>query len=284
MTPPGTLTGESVHIDASLSSQFVSGLLLAAPRMARGLTITHTGDTLPSLPHIEMTIACLEARGVAVHSAEPGVWRVEHSEIQPLEVTIEPDLSNAAPFLAAALIAGGEVTLEGWPMATTQVGRHVPELLERFGASVHYGSSSVTIGGGAGWVNGAKFRGVDLDLRHAGELAPTLVALSTLASGPSRFRGIGHLRGHETDRLSALVSNIRAIGGNATELPDGIEVIPQPLEGGPWGAFDDHRMATSGALLGLGVRGIVVDDIECTSKTLPEFVALWSALVESPSL
>jgi 3-phosphoshikimate 1-carboxyvinyltransferase len=283
MTPPAVLTGESVTIDASLSSQFVSGLLLAAPRMPRGLTITHTGESLPSLPHIDMTIASLRARGVSVDSPKPGVWRVDPGDINPIDVTIEPDLSNAAPFLAAALISGGEVTLEGWPQHTTQVGRHVPELLEIFGAEVHYGESSVTVSGGAGWVNGAQIRGVDLDLSHAGELAPTFIALSALADGPSTFRGIGHLRGHETDRLSALVSNIQALGGNARELPDGIEVTPAPLDGGPWAAFDDHRMATSGALLGLGVRGIVIDDIACTSKTLPEFVELWSALVESPA-
>lgn len=283
MTPPAVLTGDSVTIDASLSSQFVSGLLLAAPRMPRGLTITHTGESLPSLPHIDMTIASLRARGVSVESPKPGVWRVEPGDINPIDVTIEPDLSNAAPFLAAALISGGEVTLEGWPQQTTQVGRHVPELLEIFGAEVHYGESSVTVSGGAGWVNGAQVRGVDLDLSHAGELAPTFIAVSALAEGPSTFRGIGHLRGHETDRLSALVSNIQALGGNASELPDGIEVTPTPLDGGAWAAFDDHRMATSGALLGLGVRGIVIDDIACTSKTLPEFVELWSALVESPA-
>jgi 3-phosphoshikimate 1-carboxyvinyltransferase len=162
------------------------------------------------------------------------------------------------------------------------VGRHVPELLENFGAGVHYGTTSVTVSGGAGWVGGTQIPGVDLDLSHAGELAPTLIALSALATSPSTFRGIGHLRGHESDRLSALVSNIQGLGGNARELADGIEVTPAPLDGGTWAACEDHRMATSGALLGLGVRGIVVDDIACTSKTLPEFVALWSDLVESP--
>lgn len=282
MTSPVELTGNSVTIDASQSSQFVSGLLLAASRMPGGLGITHTGDSLPSLPHIEMTIACLEARGVVVSTPRTGVWVVEPGPIAPLEVTIEPDLSNAAPFLAAALITGGSVTVDGWPLETTQVGAHVPALVERFGATVLRNQGSVTVDGGAGWVNGATLQGVDMDLSHAGELAPNLVVLSTLAEGPSRFRGIGHLRGHETDRLSALVENIRELGGSALEHDDGIEVTPRPLHGGAWKSFDDHRMATSGALLGLAVEGVVVDDIGCTSKTLPEFADLWRVLVESP--
>jgi 3-phosphoshikimate 1-carboxyvinyltransferase len=282
MTSPVQLTGNSVTIDASQSSQFVSGLLLAAARMPGGLSITHTGDTLPSLPHIEMTIACLEARGVGVSTPRTGVWVVEPGPIAPLNVSIEPDLSNSAPFLAAALITGGSVTVDGWPAETTQVGAHIPALLERFGATIIRNHSSVTVDGGAGWVNGSALQGVDMDLSHAGELAPNLIALSTLAESPSRFRGIGHLRGHETDRLSALVENIRALGGIALEHPDGIEVTPAPLDGGGWRSFEDHRMATSGALLGLGVRGVVVDDIACTSKTLPEFTDLWRALVESP--
>lgn len=281
ITSPGRLTGNTVTIDASQSSQFVSGLLLAAARMPGGLTITHTGEGLPSLPHIEMTIASLAARGVSVSSPTRGVWIVEPGPIAAIDVTIEPDLSNAAPFLAAPLITGGRVTIEGWPGHTTQVGALVPELLEYFGATVHRGENSVTVDGGAGWIHGAVLKGVDLDLSHAGELAPNLVTLSTLASGASRFRGIGHLRGHETDRLRALVENIRALGGDATEHPDGIEVNPTPLDGGMWKSWEDHRMATSGALLGLGVRGVVVDDIGCTAKTLPEFEQLWTALVES---
>lgn len=283
MTSPDALTGEHVTIDASQSSQFVSGLLLAGARMPRGLTITHTGDSVPSLPHIEMTIACLRARGVIVHSSSLGVWRVEPGPIAPREVTIEADLSNAAPFLAAALITGGAVTLHGWPETTTQVGADVPSLLEAFGATVTRHAGSVTVDGGAGWSHGATLRAVDLDLSHAGELAPNLVSLATLAEGPSRFRGIGHLRGHETDRLGALVSNIGALGGTATEHPDGIDVVPGALRGGTWKAFEDHRMATSGALLGLAIPGIVVDDIACTAKTLPEFSTLWDALVESPA-
>ena len=273
----------SVSIDASASSQFVSGLLLVAARLPDGLTITHTGTELPSLPHIEMTVQCLRARGVEVDSSLPGVWRVPPGPIAALDVEIEPDLSNAAPFLAAPLITGGQVRIQGWPHQTTQVGAEVPRILEHFGATFHLSGSTVTVDGGKGWRHGGEIPGVDLDLSHAGELAPTVIALSALASSPSVFRGIGHLRGHETDRLAALVANIRSLGGYAEETTDGLVVKPQPLDGGVWKAFADHRMATSGALLGLGVRAVEVDDISSTNKTLPEFPRLWAELVESPA-
>ena len=282
MTTPEKFAATTITIDASSSSQFVSGLLLAAARMPGGLTVIHEGERLPSLPHIEMTIEALRHRGATVHTPETGVWTVAAGPIAPLDVEIEPDLSNAAPFLAAPLITGGVITLNQWPETTTQVGADVPRLLEAFGATVTRGPGSVTIDGGSGWNHGGAFPGVSLDLSHAGELAPTLVTLATLASTPSQFSGIGHLRGHETDRLQALVSNIHALGGEATEEAEGITVIPTQLDGGVWESYEDHRMATSGALIGLAVRGVVVDDIACTHKTLPEFDRLWAELVESP--
>ena len=281
ITSTGQSTNRAVSIDASASSQFVSGLLLMGARLPGGLTVTHTGSHLPSLPHIEMTLACLRARGVEVEASTPGVWRVAAGPISAVDVEIEPDLSNAAPFLAAPLITGGNVSIESWPKNTTQVGADVPRILESFGATFTLSNSTLTLDGGTGWRHGADIPGVDLDLSHAGELAPTVISLAALASGPSVFRGIGHLRGHETDRLAALVENIRALGGSAEETLDGIAITPAPLDGGLWKAFADHRMATSGALLGLGVRGVAVDDISSTGKTLPEFPELWAALVES---
>ena len=281
ITSSGPSTHNAVSIDASESSQFVSGLLLMGAKLPQGLTVTHTGSHLPSLPHIEMTLSCLRARGVEVDSSTPGVWKVAAGPIDAVDVEIEPDLSNAAPFLAAPLITGGKVSIEGWPSQTTQVGADVPRILEHFGATFTLSDSILTLDGGAGWRHGGDIPGVDLDLSHAGELAPTVISLAALASGPSVFRGIGHLRGHETDRLAALVENIRSLGGLAEETPDGIAVTPAPLDGGLWKAFADHRMATSGALLGLGVRSVVVDDISSTGKTLPEFPELWAALVES---
>jgi 3-phosphoshikimate 1-carboxyvinyltransferase len=274
----GMVEGGEITIDASASSQFVSGLLLAAPRFRDGLVLRHAGDRLPSLPHIEMTIDTLARRGVTVTSPEPATWVVGPGEIAGADVHIEPDLSNAGPFLAAALLAGGRVTIAGWPAATTQVGDLFRTLLPRFGARVSRDAGGLTVDGGSGWRTGRTWEGVDLDLTEGGELAPTFAALAALATTPSRITGIGHLRGHETDRLAALVAEITGLGGRVTELADGLAFEPAPLHGAPWRAYADHRMATTGALLGLVVPGVVVDDIATTAKTLPEFPTLWEQI------
>jgi 3-phosphoshikimate 1-carboxyvinyltransferase len=277
----GRVAGGDISIDASQSSQFVSGLLLAGARFTNGLTLRHTGEHLPSMPHIEMTIACLRARGVTVTEAERGVWRVDPGPISAIDIEIEPDLSNAAPFLAAALVAGGTVTIPQWPAHTTQVGDDLGEYFEEFGATVTRDSRGLTVDGGLGIHGGRPIRGVSLDLSTGGELAPALIALAALADSPSTFTGIAHLRGHETDRLAALVTEINRLGGNATELPDGIHLEPAPLHGGEWQSYHDHRMATAGAIIGLAVDGIDVDNIGTTAKTLPDFPAMWTAMLDA---
>ncbi|MBT1634243.1 3-phosphoshikimate 1-carboxyvinyltransferase [Clavibacter michiganensis] len=271
----GAVPGGDIGIDASASSQFVSGLLLAAPRFTEGLRLRHTGATLPSMPHIAMTIRTLAERGVVVDSPEPGLWVVPPSAIGGRDVAIEPDLSNAAPFLVAALVAGGRVTIPGWPAETTQVGADLIELLPRFGATVTREGGALVVDGGPGLAAGGRIPGVDLDLSRGGELAPALVALAALADGPSRITGIGHLRGHETDRLAALAAEITGLGGSVTELEDGLAIEPAPLHGGTWRAYEDHRMATAGAIIGLAVPGVEIDDIGTTAKTLPQFPELW---------
>ncbi|QEO10439.1 3-phosphoshikimate 1-carboxyvinyltransferase [Protaetiibacter larvae] len=276
----GEVAGGELAIDASASSQFVSGLLLAAPRFRNGLTLRHTGERLPSLPHIRMTIECLAARGVRVEEPEPGVWVVAPQPIRALDVQIEPDLSNAGPFLAAALLAGGTVTVGGWPTETTQVGDELLRILPRLGATVTRDGERVTIDGGVGVRGGAPVRAVDLDLAIGGELAPPIATLLAFADGTSRITGIGHLRGHETDRLAALATEIGRLGGEVVEFDDGLEIRPRPLHGGAWEAYADHRMATAGALAGLVVPEVTVDDIGCTAKTLPEFPELWDRLLD----
>jgi 3-phosphoshikimate 1-carboxyvinyltransferase len=279
----GTVTGGELAIDASASSQFVSGLLLVAPRFEDGLLLRHTGTQLPSLPHIEMTIACLAARGVEVDSPTPGTWLVAPQPIHALDVAIEPDLSNAAPFLIAAIVSGGTVAIEGWPRTTTQVGAMLARLLPSYGASVSWRGDALLVDGGIGIRGGAQIPGRDLDLAAAGELAPAIVALAALANSPSRITGIGHLRGHETDRLAALAAEINSLGGSVTELDDGLLIEPRPLRGGAWRSYEDHRMATAGAILGLAVPGVRIDDIGTTAKTLPQFPGLWAATTKSIS-
>lgn len=269
----GSLRGGRVELDASLSSQFVSALLLSAPRFEQGVHVVHTGERLPSLPHIEMTLEALRSRGVVADSPAPGEWRVEPGPIRARDAAIEPDLSNAAPFLAAALAAGGSVRVPNWPATTTQVGDRLRRLLPEFGGAAEFENGVLTVSG-----DGA-IRGVRLHIPEAGELAPTLVGLAALADGPSEITGIGHIRHHETDRIAALVAEIRRLGGDADELEDGIAVRPSPLRGGVWRSYADHRMATTGALVGLRVEGVEVEDIACTSKTLPEFPELWGRML-----
>ncbi|PZR52080.1 3-phosphoshikimate 1-carboxyvinyltransferase [Xylanimonas oleitrophica] len=274
----GGLRGGAVDVDASASSQFVSGLLLAAARFDEGLTLRHVGATLPSLPHIEMTVATLREAGVEVDDSRDGIWVVSPGPVAAREVRVEPDLSNAAPFLAAALVAGGTVSVPGWPAATTQPGALVPELLTRMGGDARLTADGVLRVTGTGRVHG-----IDVDLRAAGELAPTFAALAALADSPSRLRGIAHLRGHETDRLAALATEITRLGGQAEETRDGLVITPRPLHGGTFRTYADHRMATSGALVGLRVPGVLVEDVETTAKTLPGFAGMWRAMVSGTS-
>jgi 3-phosphoshikimate 1-carboxyvinyltransferase len=265
----GRVAGGSVDVDASESSQFVSALLLAAARFERRLTLRHIGATLPSLPHIDMTVATLRDVGVEVDDSRDGIWEVAPGPIAARDVRVEPDLSNAAPFLAAALVAGGTVRVPGWPAATTQPGAMVPELLERMGGTATLDGDVLTVTGTG------EIHGIDVDLRAGGELAPTFAALAALADSPTRLRGIAHLRGHETDRLAALATEITRLGGQCEETRDGLVITPRPLHGAVFRTYADHRMATSAALLGLRVADLRVEDVATTAKTLPGFDGLW---------
>ncbi|HWN36530.1 MAG TPA: 3-phosphoshikimate 1-carboxyvinyltransferase [Pseudonocardia sp.] len=276
----GGLPGGEVVLDASGSSQFVSGLLLSGAAYDKGLTVIHDGKPVPSLPHIEMTVEMLRAAQVDVDDSEPNAWRVPPAPIAARDWVVEPDLSNASVFLAAAAITGGRVTVLGWPAASTQPGAAILGVLEQFGATVTTGPEGVTVTGPG------RLTGVDVDLHDVGELAPTIAALAALADTPSQLRGIAHLRGHETDRLAALATELTALGSDASETPDGLAIRPRPLHGRsdrPWGAYADHRMATAGALIGLVIPGVTVDDIGCTDKTIPDFPGRWAALVSDNS-
>lgn len=271
----GAVTGGLVEIDASASSQFVSGLLLSGATFTEGLTVVHTGRTVPSAPHIAMTVTMLREAGVDVDDSTPNRWRVEPGPIAARNWAIEPDLSNAVPFLAAAIVTGGRVAVTGWPHVSVQPSDSVLELLTHVGAIVRQTDSHLEVSGPG------EYGGFDVDLQAVGELAPSVAALAALATpgSVSRLRGIAHLRGHETDRLAALSAELGALGGQCEETADGLVITARPLHAGPWRSYADHRMATAGAIVGLRVPGVEVEDIGTTAKTLPDFPRMWAAML-----
>lgn len=271
----GKVDGGRIRIDASASSQFVSGLLLAGARYESGIEIVHTGsDPVPSTPHIEMTLAVLRSAGVDAEVTRTGSWRVRPGPVDAQDWAIEPDLSNAAPFLAAAVLTGGQVVIPGWPQRTTQAGDALRILLTAMGARVERSGPDLIVSGTG------TLAGIEADLQDVGELTPVIAALAAIASTPSTLYGIGHLRGHETDRLAALSTELTRLGGDVTEESDGLTIRPRPLHGGTWHSYADHRMATAGAVIGLLVPDVVVDDIDCTRKTLPDFPGMWRRLLD----
>jgi 3-phosphoshikimate 1-carboxyvinyltransferase len=282
----GSLAGGAVTLDASASSQLVSGLLLAAPRYGKGVEVRHRGARAPSAAHIGMTVAMLREAGAEVESwadggrpgQGPDTWRVHPGEIEPREVTVQPDLSNAVPFLAAALVTGGTVTIADWPARTWQPAAQILALLRGFGAECELTGDGLTVRGGGA------IRGVNADLADASEAAPVAAALAALAGSPSRLTGIGHMRRHETDRLAALAAEIGALGGEVTELPDGLAIRPRPLAatGRPFDSYDDHRLVMAAAVLSLAVPGVQVANAATVGKTFPEFTRLWEAMLASP--
>jgi 3-phosphoshikimate 1-carboxyvinyltransferase len=271
----GRLRGGSVVLDASSSSQLVSGLLLSAPRYDEGITVRHEGPPLPSAPHLAMTVEALRAAGAVVDDTTPGNWSVRPGALVPRDAVVEPDLSTAAAYLAAPLVAGGSVTVLGWPRHTAQPGAVLPELLAAMGGSVSRTDDSVTVSAGSG------LHGIDADLRDAPELTTVLTALAALADSPSTFVGVAHIRLQETDRLAALAKELTGLGGDVRELPDGVEIRPRALTGGTMHSYDDHRLAMAWAVLGLAVEGIGVENVATTRKTVPDFTGSWQRMLES---
>lgn len=270
----GVIPGGTLDIDASASSQFLSALMLIGPRTQNGITVRHIGSALPSMPHIEMTVAMLRDFGadVQVDSAEQ-IWRVLPGTLHGRDMVIEPDLSNAAPFLSAAMVCGGEITIADWPRSTTQPGDHLRQILSTMGAEIHLNDNGLTLRG-----NG-EISGIDIDLHDVGELTPAIAALAALAMTPSHLRGIGHLRLHETDRLDALTREINSLGGKVEQEESALHITPAPLHGGIFHTYEDHRLATAGAVIGLAVEGIEVENIETTRKTITDFPSLWNGVV-----
>ena len=275
---PG-LRGGSVTMDASASSQFISALLLAGSMYPKGVSVRHTGPPVPSQPHIEMTIETLRDVGAVVDDSEPNTWSVAPGPLGALDVLVEPDLSNAAPFLAAAAVTGGRVRVPGWPGYTTQAGDAFRDILDAMGAEVRLDRDHLEVRGGG------SLNGVDVDLHDAAELTPVVAALAALADSPTWIRGVAHIRGHETDRLAALRRELTGLGADIEETQDGLHIRPARLVGGRFRTYADHRMVMAAAVLGLAVPGIVVEDAATVAKTLPTFTLLWDTmLAPAPSV
>jgi len=270
----GKVKGGEVEIDASASSQFVSALLLLAPATEIGIKIKNIGPDLPSLPHIQMTIHMLEVFGAQVEISK-NQWAVKPVTLSGQDLTIEPDLSNAAPFMAAAMICGGSVVINDWPKSTPQPGDQLRNIFAQMGAKIELTSTGLKVSG-SGEING-----IDIDLHDVGELTPAIAALASLAKSPTTLRGIGHLRLHETDRLSALANEINNLGGAVTEGPGELLIEPTKMVASQlFKSYEDHRMATAGAIIGLAVDGVVVENIETTRKTLPDFPGMWQMILK----
>ena len=270
----GSIPGGDLVIDASASSQFLSALLLVAPSMTNGITAQHRGGSLPSMPHIDMTVQMLRDFGAVVHVDKAAQsWRVEPGILRGQDLVIEPDLSNAAPFLSIAMVCGGSITIADWPKSTTQPGDQLRDIFTQMGAQVEFTTDGLTLTGGKA------IHGIDIDLHDVGELTPSIAALAALADSPSHLRGIGHLRLHETDRLAALTREINSLGGNVVEEETALHITPAPLHGGTFHTYEDHRLATAGAVIGLVVPDVLIENVATTRKTLTDFPGLWNSLV-----
>jgi len=269
----GYINGGEVEIDASASSQFLSSLLLVAPLMKQGLKIKNVGKNLPSKPHIEMTIAMLAQYGAVVDTSIANQWSVVPTKLSGVDLVIEPDLSNAAVFMAAPILCGGEVIIKDWPRKTTQPGDQLRHIFSEMGGVIDFVDQGLKVR------SSGQIRGIDIDLGDVGELTPVIAALACFANSPSHLRGIGHLRLHETDRLSALKSELTALGAEVIEEESALRIHPKPMKSGVFHTYEDHRLATAGALIGLAVDGVEVENIETTKKTITDFPALWSQLL-----
>lgn len=269
----GSVSGGQIHLNSSASSQFVSALLLAAAEFTDGLTITNTGAQLPSLTHINMTVNQLRNRGVHVDDTSTNRWQVFPGPIQGAEIDIEPDLSNAGPFIAAGLVTGGSMTIQHWPELTDQPGQKWLDIIAAFGGHAERDGNAMVFSAGR------QLHGVDLDLHGVGELTPVIAAIASLAHSPSQLHGIAHLRGHETNRLEALSTELNKLGSHVTQCDDGLHIDPRPMSGGTFATYSDHRMAHAAAVIGLQVPDLLVEDIKTTDKTYPGFAPAWERLV-----
>ena len=255
--------GGRTSIAGDISSQYLSALLMAAPCASKSVDIEVTGD-LVSKPYIDMTLGVMAQFGATVLCPDPHRFTIAPQEYKAANYDIEPDASAASYFFAAAAITGGEVTVEGLTSYALQGDVHFVEALEQMGCEVDYGDDSIT-------VRGRKLSGVDIDMNAISDTAQTLAVVALFAEGATRIHNVGHMRHKETDRVAAVVNEIRRMGIEAEELDDGLTITPGQIQPATIETYDDHRMAMSFALAGLRTEGIRIADPLCTGKTYPHF-------------
>jgi 3-phosphoshikimate 1-carboxyvinyltransferase len=265
---PGGLVGGDIRVPGDTSSQFLSGLLLASPYAAGGVDLSLTTG-LVSRPFVALTTAVMAAFGVTVTEGG-GAFHVPAGHYRATDYPVEPDASAASYFLAAAVIAGGRVTIAGLGGGTLQGDARFADLLGRMGATVERTDDATTVS------MSGPLRGLgDVDMSDLPDVAQTLAVVAAFADAPTRVRGVGFIRGHETDRIAAVVRELRRCGIDAAEEPDGFVVRPGSPRPARIETYDDHRMAMSFALLGLRAPGITIADPGCVAKTFPDY---WSEL------
>jgi 3-phosphoshikimate 1-carboxyvinyltransferase len=267
----GPVAGGEITVPGDASSQFLSGLLLAAPAMRTGLTVRVEG-TLVSRPYVDMTVAVMSAFGATVDRPDDRTWRVEPQTYAATTYEIEPDASAASYAFAVPAIVGGTVRVDGLGSSSLQGDVAFVELLARMGARVEQTATSTTVHGTG------RLQGIEADLSAISDTAQTLAAVAPFADGPTRITGIGFIRRKETDRVRAMVTELRRAGVDAEEEPDGILVRPGPIRPATIETYDDHRMAMAFALLGLGAPGIAIADPGCVAKTYPGYWRMLAGL------
>jgi 3-phosphoshikimate 1-carboxyvinyltransferase len=257
------LRGGRAEIAGNVSSQFLSGLLMAAAYAENPVELVLRGP-LVSQPYAAMTTAVMAAFGVRAETRPEGFMVPAGVGYHERVYEIEPDASAASYFFAAAAITGGKITVLGLSRQSLQGDVAFCDCLEKMGCTVEYGKNEITVHGG-------KLRGIDADMNAISDTVQTLAAVALFARGPTTISRVAHIRHKETDRIHALACELRKIGAGVEERPDGLRIIPGMLRGTRIETYNDHRMAMSMALVGLAVPGIVILDPECTAKTYPDF-------------
>jgi 3-phosphoshikimate 1-carboxyvinyltransferase len=257
------LSGGSTRICGSTSSQFASGLAMAAACTPQGMHLEFTG-TLVSVPYLDMTRRVMTSFGGRITDEADGSWTVAATGYHGCRYAIEPDASAASYFFALAALTGGSVRVEGLSRRSMQGDVAFCTALEQMGCRVDWDDDAITVSGRAA-------HGVDIDMNAISDTVPSLAVVALFADGPTAIRNVAHIRDKETDRIGDLARELRRLGAVVDERTDGMTITPAPLHGASLRTYDDHRMAMSLALAGLRVPGVWIEDPGCVGKTFPDY-------------